>query len=226
VIDVLIPTVGRADRLAAVAANVHEATVTPHRVVFIVEEHDKASCAAVADMVPADSGLINLHGPTYAGAILTGYQQTDGEFLFAGADDLRFHPGWDLAALAVNAQVVGTNDLCNPFVGAGTHATHYLVHRHYLDTVGGVIDQGPGSFLNTIYDHQYTDTEFVGTAIHRGVFAPCMESIVEHLHWSTGKSDPDATTVKTNARISEDEELFRSRRHLWAFADCHQEMAV
>ena len=72
--------------------------------------------------------------------------------MFAGADDLNFHPGWDTAALAVMdgwVQVVGTNDLLNPYVTAGLHATHYLVDRRYLDDVGGVVDQGPARSCST-----------------------------------------------------------------------------
>lgn len=223
-IDVLIPTFGRADRLAAVAANIHDATEVEHRVVFITEDEDKASCAAVADLAIASDGAthghINEHEPNYAGACLTGYQRTTAPYLFCGADDLRFHKGWDHAALATmwalpHLRVVGTNDLCNPYVSAGMHSTHSLVDRRYLDEVGGTVDAGPGSFLPTIYDHQYCDTEFIGTAKVRAVFAPCLDSIVEHMHWTLGKTPEDATSAKTIAHLDDDTALYDERRDLW-----------
>lgn len=214
-IDVLIPTYGRADRLASVAANIHDATEVEHRVVFIIEDADLEATRHITDTV-----IVNEHAPNYAGACQTGYERTDGPYLFCGADDLRFHRGWDTAALAVmealpHLRVVGTNDLCNPYVSAGMHSTHSLVDRRYLDEVGGTVDAGPGSFLPTCYSHNWTDTEFIGTAKVRAVFAPCMESIVEHLHWSLGSTPPDATTAKTVAHMAEDETLYDERRELW-----------
>lgn len=217
-VDILIPTIGRADRLAAVAANIHDATEAEHRVVFIVEEHDGASFDAAS--ATGDTVLTNEHARNYAGAIQTGYEHTGGRYLFCGSDDLRFHRGWDRHALATmhalpHLRVVGTNDLLNPYVQAGTHATHSLTDRRYLDEVGGVIDGGPGTFLHEGYDHQFTDTEFVGTAKARAVFAPCMDSIVEHLHFLAGKSPHDATYERAYAELTADEATYMARRELW-----------
>lgn len=214
-IDVLIPTVGRADRLAAVAANIHEATTVEHRLTFIIEDADLDATRHLADTV-----IVNEHTPNYAGAIQTGYEHTDGEYLFCGSDDLRFHPGWAEAALATmtalpHLRVVGTNDLINPYVCAGLHSTHSLVARRYLDEVGGVVDEGPGSFLPACYFHDFTDTEFIGTAKMRAVFAPCMESVVEHLHHGAGKSEMDATYEKNGAHMAASSALYDSRRDLW-----------
>lgn len=214
-VDILIPTYGRADRLAAVAANIHDATEVDHRVVFIIEDVDlKATRHLGLDVI------VNDHEPNYAGACLTGYERTTAPYLFCGADDLRFHPGWDRAALAAMAalphlRVVGTNDLCNPYVAAGMHSTHSLVDRRYLDEVGGTVDAGPGSFLPTCYTHQFTDTEFIGTAKMRAVFAPCLDSVVEHLHWSLGLTPEDATTAKTVAHLDDDAALYDERKDLW-----------
>lgn len=217
-VDILIPTIGRADRLAAVAANIHDATEAEHRVVFIVEEHDGASFDAACST--GDTVLANPGPHNYAGACNHAYANTDGRYLFAGSDDLRFHRGWDRHALAVmgaleRIEVVGTNDLLNPYVAAGTHATHYLVDRRYLDRDGGVVDRGPGSFMCDLLQHQYTDTEFVGTAKARVRFMPCMEAIVEHMHFLAGKSPHDETYVRAYADIEEDSALYDSRRPLW-----------
>lgn len=223
-IDVLIPTVGRADRLLDVVGNVLSHTTTAARVVLIAEADDRPTWE-VTPVLAATFGdrftaLVNTNAPSYAGAILAGYQHTTAPFVFAGADDLHFHPGWAEAALATmqalpHLRVVGTNDLCNPYVSAGMHATHYLVDRRYLDEVGGTVDEGPGSFLPLCYTHQFTDTEFIATAKARAVFAPCLESVVEHRHWSLGLTPTDATTAKTVEHLAEDEALYDSRRDLW-----------
>jgi glycosyltransferase involved in cell wall biosynthesis len=219
VIAVLIPTFGRASRLADVVQNAHDNTAGDHVVVLAVESEDHETISVARGL---DCQLvINERRPNYSGAITTAYEHTRADYLFAGADDLNFHPGWDEVALSHMdgwVMVVGTNDLLNPYVTAGTHATHYLVDRRYLDEVGGVVDQGPGSFLFDGYSHQYTDTEFIGTAKMRARFRPCFDSIVEHMHaWSDkpGRAAPDATTSKANARITEDAALYDSRRDLW-----------
>lgn len=214
-IDVLIPTYGRADRLAQVAANVHEATTVEHRVVFVIEDADLEATRHLTDTADV---IVNEHTPNYAGAIQTGYEHTTGEYLFCGSDDLRFHPGWAEAALELFdgwAGVVGTNDLINPYVCAGLHATHSLVARWYIDEIGGTVDGGPGTFLPQCYDHNYTDTEFIGTAKMRARFRPCLASVVEHLHHGSGKSAHDATYERGDRRFAEDSALYDERRDLW-----------
>lgn len=217
-IDIIIPTYGRPHRVAEVAADIAAATTVPHQVHFVVEadDHDSFDVTLAAHLKP----FINEGARSYSGAINTAMRYTDGEWLFAGADDLHFHPGWDVAALRCAAEnpwahVIGTDDLLNPYVKQGVHATHYLVRRTYLDEVGGIVDEGPGSFLHEGYGHNYTDTEFIGTAKARCVFRPCFESIVAHLHESAGLSPRDATHDKADATYGADAELYESRRPLW-----------
>lgn len=215
-IDILIPTIGRPHRVAEVVANVAEATVLDRRLWFIVEAEDEPTieaCKAIGAL-----WIINTRARNYSGAINTAYHRLDGDLLFAGADDVRFHPGWDVEAVRMLdgwAGVVGTSDLMNPYVEAGTHATHYLVARWYLDTIGGVVDEGPGSFLCEAYDHNYTDTEFIGTAKARAVFAPCAASVVEHMHFLAGKSPQDDTYARAYAELEADEATYESRKDLW-----------
>lgn len=215
-IAVLVPTFRRADRLARVVDDIHAGTESEHRVVFAVEVDDEESIAAAEGL---DAALVvNERRANYAGAIGTAYRSVEADFYFAGADDLHFHPAWDTAALAHMdgwVQVVGTNDLLNPYVAAGTHATHYLVAREYLDDIGGVVDGGPGSFLFEGYDHSYTDTEFIGTAKMRAKFRPCFDSVVEHYNAWSPKGTVDATAERTMRAIQADSELYDSRRDLW-----------
>lgn len=225
-IDIIIPTYGRAGRLDDIVANVMAATSTPYRLIFVIEEDDLPTIDVVRTWEGRDWPVLviaNRRCRTYAGAINWAYMSdiARSDYLFAGADDLRFHAGWDTAALSVmgacggRVEVVGTNDLLNPYVAQGFHATHYLVARDYLDRDGGVVDAGPGSFLPENYDHQFTDTEFIGTAKMRARFMPCMESIVEHLHFLAGKSDKDATYERAYEQLELDEKVYQARRDLW-----------
>lgn len=154
---------------------------------------------------------------SYSDAINQGWKRTSEPYVFLGADDLVFHEGWLDAALEVmrgDVRVVGTNDMHNPFVLAGKHSTHSLIDRRYVKQTGCVIDRDPGQILFP-YRHQYTDSEMVETAIHRGVFAPCLDARVEHRHPDFGTRSPDEIDRRTRAHWREDFDLFMERRPLW-----------
>jgi hypothetical protein len=64
---------------------------------------------------------------TFAEKVNLGYRQTREPWLFLVGDDVRFEAGWldhAQAAARDGAHVIGTNDLHNPRVLAGEHATH------------------------------------------------------------------------------------------------------
>lgn len=217
-LDILIPTYGRADRLERIVTNVAAATSVEYTLTFAVEVDDTATLEKLDELGVA---RVTNKGPrSYAGAINTAYRQTSQRYLFAGADDVLFYAGWDRALELMDGwfTVVGTNDQLNVYVLAGSHATHYFVDRTYLDEIGGVVDEGPGSFLHEGYTHQYVDTEFIGTAKMRARFRPCFTSIVEHVHAYSQKeyrAAPDSTTAKAFEHADEDSRLYDSRRDLW-----------
>lgn len=212
-VAVLIPTLCRPDRIDAVTSNVLESTEHAN-VYFVCELDDEETIDAVNAVVGANL-IINERSRTYAGAINTGVHATTEPFIFAGADDLNFHPGWYETArkkMQYPIRVVGTNDLYNPDVLTGAHATHYLVDREYATK--GCVDE-PGAMLCEKYNHNYSDTEFIATAQQRGVYASCLDAIVEHKHWAWGKANMDATYAKGCDTEQFDRVLFAERRHLW-----------
>jgi glycosyltransferase involved in cell wall biosynthesis len=211
---IFIPTYRRAHRIAALVGNVHEATDSAHRLVFIVAEDDVPTRAAVD--AAGEQCIINTGPPTYAGAINTAFHATDDPYFFCGADDLRFYPGWlahALAAMTDGIGVVGVNDLAYTDTIEGESAPHFLVRRLYIARYSGVIDQ-PNAVLSA-YDHNYTDTEFVATARVRRMYRYCSEAIVEHLHplWKKGEDDP--IYEKGRRRYEEDGQRYMRRRPLW-----------
>lgn len=216
-IDIIIPTLGRPEQLARVVANIDGNTVANHRVVFVCEARDTASIAAVEAL--GLEPVINRRTANYQGAVNSAWDVSTAEWLFCGADDLNFHPGWDVWLPGYRGgpfKVFGTNDLYNGYVLKGWHSTHSLVHRSYLEEHGGVADEGPGSFLFEGYDHNFCDTEFISTAKMRATFRPCLDSIVEHLHPAAGKAEIDATYERSMAEFDRDEKIYEMRRSLWA----------
>jgi hypothetical protein len=147
--------------------------------------------------------------------------ETPADWYLLGADDLRFHKGWDdnptLTALMARPEigVIGTNDLGNPAVIAGKHATHPLMRRTYIEEQG--IEEGLSMIAPECYHHNYVDNEIVGLAFKRKAYAHCHESIVEHLHPVWAKAEMDETYKLGVSRYRQDEQLFKVREMLYGF---------
>jgi hypothetical protein len=216
-IDILIPVLGRPKNAARVAQSIRENTEAPHMTIFLCSRGDTAEIEACRG-----TGCVVwlVDDDRYAAKINAGVRVDIGgepsEFIFLGADDLAFHPGWDTAALAMHYEtgnaVIGTNDLGNPTVMRGKHATHSLVHRWYVGL--GTIDE-PGKLLHEGYDHNWVDTEFIETAMMRGHFAFAFDSHVEHLHPFWKKGPTDVIYKRGQKNYHRDQALFRERRRLW-----------
>lgn len=212
---VLVPMLGRAHRVAPVVESLRE-TAPGVRILFCCTLGDTAVQAAV-DAAGAERIDLPRHPiGDYARKINAGYRWTDEPLMFLGACDLRFHPGWLDAARAYlldGIGVVGTNDLGNPRVVAGDHATHSLVTRAYADKYGTI--DGPGQVLAECYPHEYVDDELVGTAKHRGAWAMALDSIVEHEHPDWGKAPFDELYRGQNRRMALGRRLHNRRRWRW-----------
>lgn len=217
-IAILVPVLGRPRNVAPFIESVKN-TGSEHRVYFICSPGDKhqilACKAADAETLIAPFGA---GSADYAKKINWAFDQTEEEWIFQGADDIRFAPNWDITALEhakrTHALVIGTNDLGNPDVKRGRHSTHSLIHRSYVEQYGGTVD-GSGKVLCELYDHQWCDNEFVRTAMLRKKFAACKTSIVEHLHPHWGKGKVDGTYRKATRRTPSDLLLYKTRmRHV------------
>lgn len=214
-VAIFIPSFGRPQQLSRVVDNIYENTPPDlFEIYFIFEPNDQASIDAAKNL--RAKTIINKGKACYADAINTAYHETREPFFFTGADDLGFYPNWlqiALAAMADNAMVIGTNDLGSIPIGEERNSTHYVVAREYIEKQSGVIDQ-PNTVLYG-YSHNYTDVELTETAMSRGVYKYCPESIVEHFHPVWNKSQWDETYNKGQRTSSQDERLFKERRHLW-----------
>ncbi len=138
---------------------------------------------------------------TYAEKVNLGLAETTAPWVLLVGDDVEFHEGWlsEAAKLADRFDVIGTNDslpmstlgpngyelvqgrVRNPEVAAGKHADHFFVRRSYVEKYGACLD-GPGVLAPECYRHWFVDKEIVELAKARGVFSPCLTSVVEHHH--------------------------------------------
>lgn len=214
-IAILVPVLGRAQQIKPLLASIESSTTTEHRVVLIFSPGDDAIKEAKGSKALVLTTNWQPGRADYAKKLALGYHSTDEPWLFQGATDLVFYPGWDVQALRVaertGCTVIGTNDLGNPLVKRGQHSTHTLFARSYIDKWGGVSD-GTGLIFSEAYDHQWTDSEFIETATRRKQFTFAKRSIVEHLHPHWGKSEMDSTYEKAHLHTSEDMKMFMRRR--------------
>ena len=216
-----VPVLGRPANAAPLVSNLRETTPSA-KILFICSRQDKDEIAAInaLGLTPYLVGEMSDPGQ-FATKHNAGYKlAVDGDFeafewYFCGADDLTFHAGWFEACLEAHrktgACVIGTKDLGNQRTMTGWHATHFLVHRDYLEC--GTVDED-GKLLNEAYSHEFCDDECIATARWRRTYAPSL-AVVEHLHPDWGKAEWDDTYRKAQADRSADRVLFESRRHLF-----------
>jgi hypothetical protein len=214
---VVVPVLDRPHRVVPlIASHLDSLEQVAVRLLFVASPGDAAEIAKL-QLVGADF-LIAEWPPgraDWARKMNFAYKQTTERWVFTGADDLCFCPGWadralDCAASA-GAAVVGTQDLANARVLRGEHATHNLVARWYADQLGTV--DGPRSVVSEVYEHNYVDDELVETAKARGLWTFCDDAEVPHLHPNT---DPtvhrDATYELGQRHFQQDALLFRQRQ--------------
>lgn len=213
---VIVPVLRRPHRVTPLLESLSVATPEPHRLLFVASPDDVAEHQAV---IAAGAELLVLDRPPgpgdYARKVNAAVAATTEPLLFLGADDLAFHSHWlerAVARVEGRVGVVGTNDLGNPRVLRGEHATHCLVTRRYVQR-GSIDDHG--RLLHEGYEHEYVDDELVGTAKHRRCWAFAADSIVEHLHPHWGKAPMDDLYAAQRERMRRSRKLFLQRRHLW-----------
>lgn len=214
---VVVPVLGRPHRVAPLVASLEAATEPgSYRLLFVCTDSDVDEIAAVdAAGIERITIPANAHGD-YARKVHAAIRASSEPHIFTGADDLDFHPGWLPAALARMSDqvgVVGTNDLHNPRVLEGRHATHFLVARWYVERFGTIDDSG--LLFHEGYWHECVDDELVGTAKHHGAWAFAEDSIVEHLHPNWGLAPTDRIYDEQARRIRFGRRLYWRREQLW-----------
>ena len=207
-IDILVPILGRPPN--AMLRSLEFSSTEKFQVYLICSPGDSHYDLCLATGYPSFRMDWEAGPGDFAKKINWAFEHSDGDWCFNAADDLRFHPGWDVAALRASTRVVGTNDLHSPAVQTGRHATHILFARSYICEYGGTFDD-TGAVFSETYDHQFVDNEFVETAKVRSEWSFARDSVVEHLHPVWGKASWDATYEKAFRATKEDTALYQAR---------------
>jgi hypothetical protein len=226
-VDVIIPVLHRPQNIRPLMESLRASTglATAY---FVCEEDDAEEIAEVK----ANGGQV-LTDPgchTFAEKVNFAYGQTSAPWLLLVGDDVRFRPGWlDHAqdvARRYKADVVGTNDLANPRVIRGEHATHPMIRRAYVEEHGASWD-GPGIVCGP-YRHWYCDDEWTTVAKQRGVFQPALGAQVEHMHPIFGKGEDDDVYRLGQKHAAEDKKLYARRlaRSSVSTNDLHKYVSV
>lgn len=217
---VIVPTVGRPQNaepfMSSLRATANKASA------YAVHDHDDTATieawgAAGATLIDVSDHLELERPARFSERINIGYACTDEPWLFITGDDVLFRVGWLSNAAMVAGRdyhVIGTNDLGNPRVMAGQHATHLLIRRSYVDEMGASWD-GPKVVCHEGYHHCYVDDEIVVVAKSRGVWAMALSSVVEHLHPWFGKADEDWVYKLGQKNIEADHWKFERRLTEW-----------
>jgi hypothetical protein len=224
-VDVIVPVLHRPQNVKPFMDSLRASTGLA-TAWFVVEAGDEAEEGEVR----ANGGQV-LSSPdahTFAEKVNFAYRETSIEppswragapWVLLVGDDVRFRPGWlDHAqdvARRYKADVVGTNDLANPRVARGEHATHPMIRRSYIDEHGASWD-GPGVVCHEGYHHWHVDDEIVLAAKQRGTFQAALGSQVEHLHPIAGKAEMDDIYQLGEKHAAVDQRLFKRRleKHL------------
>lgn len=212
-IAILIPTVGRPDRVKKIVKMIKANTQTPHTIYMITEPEDQATIDQIRETTA--KLVLNKAPHTYVAAINLGYKLSTEEHIFCGSDDIEFTEGWDIKMLKVfqaNPEIgfVGAWDSWK-ITQTGKHASHFMVSRSYIQEFGGVEDE-----KNTIYSSQYQhfncDIETEQVAMKRGKFQ-MSDAVIEHHHFIVNKRvEYDQTYSKEQSKINRDTRTYNQRR--------------
>ena len=220
-IDILIPVLGRPQNAGPLVENIRATTTNVFSILFLCSPGDNEQIAACREL-PVGVAVMDFPPKRgdFAKKINHGFQATSSEWIFMGADDIRFDPMWDVNALKAAGNkfsVVSTNDMANAQVRRGMFGTHCLIRRRYVTELGGTGDIAPGVVLHEGYDHNFVDRELSHVAQNRHRFVFARHSIVRHRHplWKTAPDDD--TYRKSLRKFREDQQLFLERAHLWNY---------
>jgi hypothetical protein len=207
-IAVIVPTVHRAEALAPLVDNIHEATANEHRIYLVMEHDDDASIAAAADLdacsVIGDYGSVTI-------AMNAGYAASVEPFAVLVNDDVTFMAGWDAYALAYfskRVHIVGVND------GMGDTKSFIVVRRAFIEEFSGVFD-APNLIFHPGYVSQGPDTELAFYAMLRGVWADAPDAVIEHRNWRNGGDAEHPNYLKARKAVLTDLDTYNRRWPLW-----------
>jgi glycosyltransferase involved in cell wall biosynthesis len=210
-IDVIVPVLHRPQNIPRFMESLRASTGLA-TAWFVCEEDDDEEIEAALDH--GAQVLTSPDAHSFAEKVNLAYAKTSAPWLLLVGDDVYFRPGWLDHVQDVyrryGANVVGTNDLCNPRVFHGEHATHSAIRRSYIDELGASWD-GPGVVCHEGYHHWYVDDEICTVAKQRETFTVALGSEVEHVNPLNGVTPMDEVYVLGQKHAHDDKKEFVAR---------------
>jgi hypothetical protein len=206
---ILLPSLGRPQRLADTAKNIHTNTDVDHRIFWCVDGlSSKQNLDAIGEKYIDDSDTDDHRYVTRMNRLC---RELPAEFrtVFFGSDDVVHHSFWLERAITVMEEQQKACDVVND--GRNPNGTQALMLRDYLPFA--VFDD-PEVAFHPGYQHNFADTEMFATAMKYGQYARAPESVVEHLHPIFGARNArpwDATYTNAQAQWNIDSQRFHDR---------------
>jgi glycosyltransferase involved in cell wall biosynthesis len=221
-VTVLVPAVNRPENVKRLVESFNATNDGTANLLYLVDADSTEQKLAIEEA--GARWEVCDRGTSYAAKMNYGFDHSDSDWVFLAGDDVEFTAGWIEAARKMSDRyhIIGTSDsepgrVRNPLVAAGKHADHFFVRRQYVIDEGGSLE-GPGILAPEAYYHWYTDKEMIQLAKARGVFTPCLDSVVIHHHPGyDGREDlraSDPTYMKAVEFSEMDEIAFRRRAPL------------
>lgn len=201
-ISVLIPSRGRVGGLGRAITSASRRAIHPRRIEFVVRLDDDDPDLQWYTKPPF-AQTTYLTGPR---ALLSecwneAASVANGEILMHCGDDVTFNTvGWDqrvreeFAKLPDKIGLVFADDLSTNFPDL---ATHGFLHRRWVETVG--------HFLPPLFSSDWNDVWISEVAKKIGRFVPMGDVVIEHWHYSFGKSERDQTHADREERGARDD---------------------
>jgi len=214
-LSVIVPVLNRPQNATPFMRSLRRTDAWPCTVYAVCDEEDVPTITSWADENAVV--VISRYGSTFPHKAQYAYEEMiPTDWIFLCGDDVAFQDGWwneamKVAKIEPDACLISTNDLGNPFVTGGIHATHPIIKTSYVEQSGASWD-GPGSLVHRGYFHSYCDNEWTEKARLDGVFAPALASIVKHRHPTWGTAPWDDTYGLPLEHIAEDALLYEERR--------------
>lgn len=218
-ISLLCPTYGRPDGAVAMEVSAIDTCCGPIEVLFGCDNDEQAEAINARRKASEIIDILTVD-PAIAGKVskiwnwLVPY--SCGDVLMLANDDIRFHTaGWDAQVYDAFSSFPGRLGMvwCDDGINGPNHAAFPFVTRQWVDVVG--------HFTPGIFEFGFNDTWVYDIAKRAGRLKYLPEILIEHRHFSVGKSAFDDTYARQrrDGRWRRDRDLFEStadRRELAA----------